>query len=463
MTILNYLKRAVPIGLLFVSSLSWAVPIGIIDSGTDLKHRELVNRAWTNPGTTAGYVNDIHGWNFAENNNQIIDYSYLGKFSKDVPKYFEVQLRVLEGNATDEDKKWMEAKKKDTAFIKELMTFGNFVHGTHVAAIASKTADQAQIMAAKIIPTEVKPGPAGTFSTILAPISALFSPLEGMIDDFLMNLALGFIAGQQTQLLTKVGEYVNSTQMRVANCSFGTSSTQARMIVGIIAKQLFKKDLTEAETEKYAKYFMQQILEKGASFVNSAKNTLFVMAAGNDGKDNDQYPVYPANLKMSNTISVAATRGYDRLASFSNYGATQVEIAAPGVGIVSAIPGDEYLPLSGTSQATPFIVNLAGKIMDINPKLNGVDVKKILMQTVDKKPMLAGRVVSGGIANPERALKAADYTLALGVDAAIQKARTEVADVKTPSMSSRFSRVDEDKTENDGEAIALPSPFELSQ
>jgi len=64
-----------------------------------------------------------------------------------------------------------------------------------------------------------------------------------------------------------------------------------------------------------------------------------VAAAGNDGSNNDAYPVYPASYDLPNILSVAAVDNQGKLASFSNYGATSVDISAPGVGILSSVPG----------------------------------------------------------------------------------------------------------------------------
>jgi len=466
MTTLKHPKIAFSTLLFFVSSFSRAVPIGIIDSGVDLNHHDLVNKVWTNSGLTEGYPDDKHGWNFTENNNHLIDYSYLGRFSRDVPKYFEIQMKVLEGKATNDDYRWIQEKKKDQTFIRDLMLFGNFVHGTHVAGISSKITGHAEIMAAKIIPTEVIISSVTAFEASILSFSSIFNSLKGFIIDYFMNFSLNYLAGQQTQLLTRVGRYIDNTKMRIVNCSFGISQDQAKMIVGIIARQLFNKDLTEAEAEKYGRYFMHRILVKGSGFVNSAKNTLFVMAAGNDGLDNDLFQTYPGSLKFDNTITVAATRGYERLASFSNYGASQVEVAAPGVGIRSAIPGDEYLRLSGTSQAAPFVTRVAGRILDTNPILNLSDVKKILMLTVDKKLFLEGKVKSGGIVNEDRALRAATYSLNGDVESAIQKARVDIEDVRHEQSIYELSSINRTESEvisADGEPIALPSPFVLFQ
>ncbi len=69
--------------------------------------------------------------------------------------------------------------------------------------------------------------------------------------------------------------------------------------------------------------------------VNGAPNTLFVFAAGNEGNNNDVSASYPCNVPAENVVCVAATDQNDALASFSNYGATNVDLAAPGVNILS--------------------------------------------------------------------------------------------------------------------------------
>ena len=67
----------------------------------------------------------------------------------------------------------------------------------------------------------------------------------------------------------------------------------------------------------------------------SASDALFVCASGNDGNDNDSNPFYPASEPLPNIIAVGATAPDDSMASFSNYGATTVDLAAPGVDILS--------------------------------------------------------------------------------------------------------------------------------
>jgi serine protease len=77
-------------------------------------------------------------------------------------------------------------------------------------------------------------------------------------------------------------------------------------------------------------------------------NTLFVFAAGNDGANNDAVPRYPCNYRAPNVLCVAATDRNDQLAGFSNYGASSVHLAAPGVDSLSTVPGQQAItPLGG--------------------------------------------------------------------------------------------------------------------
>ncbi len=148
--------------LLATSLSAHAVTIAVVDSGTDLNHPMLVNNQWTNlkdeddavDNDDNGYIDDTHGWNFAEQNEQLFDKRFLGTFSADVYKFFEVQARILRGTATPEDVAWMKAKRGDAAFIESLQTFGNFAHGSHVAGVAARDSSKAQIMPLKLIATK---------------------------------------------------------------------------------------------------------------------------------------------------------------------------------------------------------------------------------------------------------------------------------------------------------------------
>jgi hypothetical protein len=141
--------------------------------------------------------------------------------------------------------------------------------------------------------------------------------------------------------------------------------------------------------------------------IAAAPNVLFVVAAGNDGADNDATGSYPCNYGLDNVVCVAASDQSDGLASFSNYGATTVDIAAPGVNIASSWPGAAWRLLDGTSMATPHVAGAAALVLAARPELDVAGLRDALLSSTDLRPALAGRVVTGGRLNVARALAAA--------------------------------------------------------
>lgn len=140
--------------------------------------------------------------------------------------------------------------------------------------------------------------------------------------------------------------------------------------------------------------------------ISNARNAghIFVAAAGNSGLNNDTTPNYPSNYTFDNVVAVAATDSRDVLASFSNYGATTVDIAAPGVGILSTLPNNTYGTFSGTSMATPHVSGALSLIWDQNPTLTYQQVIAKLYSSVDKIAGLSGKVATGGRLNIGNAL-----------------------------------------------------------
>lgn len=131
---------------------------------------------------------------------------------------------------------------------------------------------------------------------------------------------------------------------------------------------------------------------------------LFIAAAGNASTDNDKRPHYPSNYKLPNVISVAALDRNDAMASFSNYGAKTVHIAAPGKDIVSSWLNDGFREASGTSMATPQVAGVAALIVANNPKIKVEALRKKLLNSVDNLDSLKGKVENGGRINAAKAL-----------------------------------------------------------
>ncbi|MDH4468427.1 MAG: S8 family peptidase [Bacteriovoracaceae bacterium] len=136
----------------------------------------------------------------------------------------------------------------------------------------------------------------------------------------------------------------------------------------------------------------------------SDQGIVFVAAAGNSSLNNDAGDFYPANYKVDSLISVAATNAQDELASFSNFGAKTVHVAAPGHRILSTVIGNKYAVSSGTSMATPHVSGIVGLLLAANPNLNAKDIKRILIETSTKTPKYTGKVVAEGRVNAFDAL-----------------------------------------------------------
>lgn len=110
----------------------------------------------------------------------------------------------------------------------------------------------------------------------------------------------------------------------------------------------------------------------------------FVVAAANDGANNDTTEYYPTNAGTDNTISVAASGSSDDKPSWSNYGRAKVYVSAPGDGILSTLPSEKYGELSGTSMATPLVAGLVALLRAQNPNLNPLELRSLLQASGDK-------------------------------------------------------------------------------
>ena len=138
---------------------------------------------------------------------------------------------------------------------------------------------------------------------------------------------------------------------------------------------------------------------------------LFIASAGNSSLDNDIYPHYPASYECNNIISVAATDHDDNLTSFSNYGSSTADIAAPGAEIYSCLLGNEYGFWSGTSMAAPHVAGAAALLKGYRPELSALEIKSIILSSADKIPSLSGKVLTGGRLNVNAMLNMADSTV----------------------------------------------------
>jgi subtilisin family serine protease len=157
-----------------------------------------------------------------------------------------------------------------------------------------------------------------------------------------------------------------------------------------------------------------------------ASGVLVVSAAGNTSSNLDRVNVFPASIRTSNNISVAATGSTDLLARYSDYGRTVIDLAAPGgdatnrpSGVLSTVMGivdpSGYRTTAGTSMAAPHVSGLAALIWNMNPSLNAYQVRARIMNSVDKLDSLTDKTITGGRINAERALTVGDLPAVFSV------------------------------------------------
>lgn len=278
-----------------------SVVIADIDSGMQLDHGDLAGNLWTNPGEIAGngvdddnngYVDDVHSWNFGDNNNNPTD---------------------LNG------------------------------HGTHTAGIMAAVTNNSL-------------GIAGVcWQCKIMPLRFLDASGNGYVSAAIQAI-----------------EYSVTMHVKVSNNSWGFSG-------------------------------FDQSLEDAITAAGNA-GQLFVAAAGNNSQNSDSSPLYPAAYPNSNIISVAATDENDQLASFSNYGPTSVDLAAPGNNIYSTYINSTLTHLSGTSMAAPHVTAMAALLWSRNPSWSADQVKQKILSSVRPLTALQGLTVTGGILDAYGAL-----------------------------------------------------------
>jgi subtilisin family serine protease len=137
-----------------------------------------------------------------------------------------------------------------------------------------------------------------------------------------------------------------------------------------------------------------------------ANDRLVVVAAGNDGTDNDVLPTWPASYALANMVSVMASNRHDDKPGFSNYGKASVDLAAPGVDLLSThyyLATPAYREYSGTSAACALVTSAAALLLSLNPALKPAEIKAHLRASVDHSPWLS--CGSGGRLNVDSAVR----------------------------------------------------------
>lgn len=295
------------------------VVIAIIDTGVDYQHPELADHMWINQGEIPGdnidndnngYVDDVYGWDFYNNDSTVCHYVYSDLYQKNL------------ADPNDNDN-----------------------HGTHVAgAIAAAMNNEIGI--------------AGIASNIDIKIMSL--KINGGKN------GTGDMANA-----VKAIQYASMMGADICNLSWGSN---------------------------------QDYLELEAAMKESGM--LFVAAAGNEGANIDDVPLYPASLELDNLISVTYIDADGDLTGYSNFGKKSVDIAAPGEDIFSTIVGS-YSNASGSSMAAPQVSAVAALLYAYGDNLYASNVKDIILGNLKPISGLKDVTKYGGIPSAYKAILAA--------------------------------------------------------
>ncbi len=292
------------------STGSPSVVVGVVDTGIDYRHQDLAQNVWSNPGETGvdaagrdkrtnkvdddgnGYVDDVRGWDFVEDDNDPMDRNN---------------------------------------------------HGTHVAGIIGAVGNNGI-------------GISGVnWNVKLVGIRFLDESGEGYISDAIRAI-----------------DYSVKLKVPISNHSWGG-------------------------------YVYSQALFDALKLAGEAGQVV-IAAAGNDESNNDTKGHFPSNYNLPNIIAVTATTKDGKLASFANFGRRLVHVAAPGVNILSTIPGDRYAYYQGTSMAAPHVAGSAALLKALDPSASMLEIRSRLLGSVTKIDGLATRATTGGILNLEAAV-----------------------------------------------------------
>lgn len=311
-----------------------ATVVAVIDSGVDVSHPDLAANLWTNPGETAngadddgnGLVDDVHGWDFAENDATL----------------FEPNTSVI-----------------------------GYDHGTHVAGTIAATGNNSQ-------------GVIGVCPRCRVMVLKFMAPAD--TDG---NGTRDTMIGDSASLLAAL-DYAAAEGAHIVNGSFG----------GVVLWSAFERNA------------FKRLGQAGV---------LAVLAAGNDNGDNDQFlildfdsdgvldsssPAYPASYDLPLIVSVAASNHADEYGyftgcalffgaagppcSFTSWGRHSVDLAAPGVDVVSTLPGNSYGAFNGTSMAAPHVAGVAGLLRSVHPGFTAEQIKNALLNGTDEPATLKG-------------------------------------------------------------------------
>jgi len=237
------------------------------------------------------------------------------------------------------------------AFVEEIDLAGNWMHGTHVAGITVEGNPYARLVVGRLeYDWHLIPDPCPSRELVLRNARNAQSYVD-------------FFKQQHVRVVNMSwGDTVKGIEDALELCHIGKTPDERKAIA---------RDYFDIEKDALTKAFA------------SAPDILFVTAAGNSNEDATFVEDIPAGIVLPNLLAVGAVDKAGDEASFTSYGPT-VKVHANGYQVESVIPGGEKLAESGTSMASPQVVNLAAKILAVDPKLTPAQVIALIVGNADK-------------------------------------------------------------------------------
>lgn len=426
----------------------------VIDSGSDFTHAALNPVANANKAEQKGqkgvdddkngYIDDVYGWNFVENNNTLVNL-------KDTPPQYDTVLKLMEylgrlqaygkESFSAEEWSWL-VKNYNNPKLQAWVGFvGGWAHGTHCAGIIALKNDAVTMNAIRHIQTGTSPAEeAKEALSSIKHMMAHRSRRSAKVSMADLEQYFSQLGQQYAAQVKEKASYIASLNPRLINCSFGTeNSGLLKMMKGNMEQWGFSNPTDEQVQEVVNLFVTKAFLPRDKALFSGCKDALIFIAAGNSSENLDGFVTSPNNVPMTNKIVVGATDEDQKIAAFSCYGVKTVDVAVPGVNIYATYPNQKMGYMSGTSMACPNALRYASMVLEANPNLKPVELKKILMSTVDKKEWLKDKVKTGGVINVTRAIEAAKAVKSgKTVAEACKLARKSVSDkVSRPAKRTR--------------------------
>lgn len=398
-------------------SVSYGATIAIIDTGFDLDHDYLKPKILKNE--TDEEAIDFHGWDFFDNSHLKKPVIQDKDSLQEVLLYRNLRAKGHRQGLSLEEFEWFNNKSADKAFMEKVRLFKKHSHGTFVAGIALREGENINIFPIRGLNI---PNPVVAVNDETKEGS---TPLKGKTPEEKFQDEIKQSLNRVSKKFTKICRFIAGKRIEVVNASYGITFKNIMTKFRERHKEMTGKEIEETKLKLLVDDYFRTLYERGEKTMRRHPNILFIFSAGNSGLNNDSFHHYPSKIKVPNAITVAAMNG-DYLATFSNYGPTHVDIGAPGVAIPSILPkvylehsSDVYSPASGTSMAAPYVANLAAQIKNTNSRLSPPEIKRIILETGERKEHLKGRLISGAIVDNNKALRAALLSKDLNLDQAI--------------------------------------------